>query len=140
MFKANQIKKKENLTNTSNFILTFNINDSSESAKETLELSATAILNHFDRFLIPKNEAYGISLKNNITKTKAEFSIEQAPKGKYYHCHCLIEIQQKKGIYHVNLELIRKALETQFGYIPYVNVRWFKDSSETIKQYISKTL
>lgn len=140
MFKANQITKKENLVNSSNFILTINTNDYSESAKDTLERSTTAILNHFDRFIIPKNEAYGIALKNNITHTKAEFSIEKSPKGGYYHCHSLIEIRQKKGIYHVNLELIRKALESQFGYIPYVNVRFFKDASEAVKTYISKGL
>lgn len=138
MFKAKQITKKENLVNTSNFILTINTNDSSEGAKELLEKCTVAILNNFDKFLKAKDQAYGVSLKNNIVSTNVEFAIEQAPKGKYFHSHSLIQIKQKKGIYHVNLDLVRAALNSQFGYVPYVNVKWFKDSSSAVLNYISK--
>lgn len=134
-----KIEKKDDLTNTSNFILTVNTNSSDENSKNKLNDCMESILNNFDKFLTPKNEAYGIKLQNNITKTAAQYSIEKAPKAGAWHAHALIEIHQKKGIYHVNLNLLREALESQFGYTPYVNVKWYKDSSEAIKRYISKT-
>lgn len=133
-----KIETKDNLSTSSNFILTINTNDANEAVKDKLDHCVVSILNHFDKFLIPKNEAYGIKLRNNIIKTNAQYAIEKSSKN-FLHSHALIEIQQKKGIYHVDLNKIRKALETQFGYTPYVNLKVFKNSSEAVKAYISKS-
>lgn len=137
MFNAQRVEQKQDKQPTSNFLMTINTNNSSLEHRDKVDFVTKTILNHFDKFLIPKQEAYGIKLENNIISTKVKYSIEQNSLGAF-HSHSLIEIKQKKGYYHVNLPKLREALYSQFGYNPHLDIKYYKNSSEAVEAYISK--
>lgn len=137
MFNAKKVEQKQEKHASSNFLLTINPNNSGIDYRDKLDNFTRYILNHFDRYLTPKQEAYGLSLKNNIVKTRVEYSIEQNSLGAF-HSHSLIEINQKKGYYHVNLPLLRQDLREEFGYDPHVDIKYFRNNAEAVKAYISK--
>lgn len=138
--QLNSRNKEKETEKTSNFILTINPNSLDKKAKKLLIYSTRKILEHIDKFLIPKDDANELSIQDNIKDVKINFVVEKAPGNKTYHTHSLIQIVQKKGMFHLNLPLIRETLKSRFGYVPYVNARGFKSNDVDVINYLMKNI
>lgn len=141
-YKVTELKEGDSVEKekSSNFILTINPNSLDKNAKKLLVYCTRKILENIDKFLVPKGEASDLSDDENIKSVDLTFVLEKAPTNKTYHTHSLIQIKQKQGMYHLNVNLIRKTLEARFGYIPYVNVKGFKSNDVDVINYMLKNL
>lgn len=141
-FQVKRGKKTKEVS--SNFMITVNPNqayedeDQARAAESFLRQTLEALFARFDSFLVPKKEAIGVPLEDNIILSDIEYNVEIGADKKRLHSHTLVKIKQRQGYYHVNQALLRRYFEAVYGYPVHINIRFIHDDTMTIKRYINK--
>lgn len=133
------IKKIDKEVKNSSFLLTINTNIADPRIKEPLRRATNWMFENLNQFLTFRNARaeQGLNLIDNII---IESAIEQGNKLHRIHLHSLIKIEHRTNL-QLNLPKLRKYFEDALD-LPnlHINVQYIKDTTFSIRKYISKQL